>query len=80
MKPLLGLPKPLLLATVLAALSAISTFGQASPGPGPVKNTTIYDPKTETTVTGVIQEVKKVPGTGRSVVPARIWSLRLERK
>ncbi|MGB9467622.1 MAG: hypothetical protein WBR10_21110 [Candidatus Acidiferrum sp.] len=66
MKPLLGLPKPLLLATVLAALSAISTFGQASPGPGPVKSTTIYDPKTETTVTGVIQEVKEVPGAGRS--------------
>lgn len=64
MKPLLSLPKSLLLATVLAAFSPISMFAQGAQGPA--KGTPIYDPKTETTVTGVIQEVKAVPSSGRS--------------
>lgn len=64
MKPSFDLPKLLLSATVLAALSAIFAFGQVSQGPG--KGTRIYDPKTETTITGVIQEVKEIPGPGRT--------------
>lgn len=64
MKPLFGLPKALVLATVLAALGTISTFAQASQAPG--KETRMYDPKTETTITGVIQEVKEIAGPGRS--------------
>jgi hypothetical protein len=63
MKPLFGAPKPLLLAAVLTVLSAISALGQADQGPG--KRSPIYDPKTETTITGAIQEVKEVPGPGR---------------
>ena len=63
MKPLFGEPKPLLLAAVLTVLSAISALGQADQGPR--KGSPIYDPKTETTITGAIQEVKEVPGPGR---------------
>jgi len=63
-KPLFGLLKALPLAVVLAGRGAISTFGQSSKGPG--KGRPIYDPKTEVTVTGVIQEVKLVAGPGRS--------------
>jgi len=57
------LPKVSLLAIALAALSAIVAFGRVGQGP---KGTRIYDPKTETTITGVIQEVKELPGPGRS--------------
>ena len=64
MKPLLDLPKSLLSATLLATLTAIFAFGQVGQGPG--KGTPVYDPQTETTTTGVIQEVKEVPGPGRS--------------
>ena len=64
MKPLFGLSKTLLLAVVLAGLGAFSTLGQSRQGPG--KGRPIYDPKTEETVTGVIQEVKLVAGSGRS--------------
>jgi len=63
MKPLFGLSKTLLFAVVLAGLGASYTFGQSSQGPG--KGRPIYDPKTEVTVTGVIQEVKLVAGPGR---------------
>ena len=64
MKPSLGLANSLLLATGFAVVGTISAFGQASQGPG--GQTTMYDAKTETTITGVIQEVKEVPGPGRS--------------
>ncbi|MGC2831882.1 MAG: hypothetical protein WB627_06570 [Candidatus Acidiferrum sp.] len=64
MKPSLGLANSLLLATGLAVVSAISAFGQARQGPS--GQTTMYDAKTETTITGVIQEVKEVAGPGRS--------------
>jgi len=47
------------LAGVLG-LGAYTALGQA-PGPG----SRMYDPKTETTVTGVVQEVKEVTGSGR---------------
>lgn len=64
MKPSLGLAKSLLLAIGFAVVGAISVFGQASQGPG--GQTTMYDAKTETTITGVIQVVKEVAGPGRS--------------
>jgi len=48
-----------LLAIVLC-IGAYTALGQA-PGPG----SRMYDPKTETTVTGVVQEVKEVAGRGR---------------
>ena len=48
-----------LLAIVLGA-GAYLALGQAR-GPG----SPMYDPKTETTVTGVVQEVKEIPGRGR---------------
>ena len=48
--------------TLLGALCGLGAFGQAGPGPG--TGTRVYDPKTETSLTGVIQEVKEVPGPG----------------
>ncbi|HTQ62157.1 MAG TPA: hypothetical protein VMI32_18170 [Candidatus Solibacter sp.] len=52
-----------ILAVTLAGLfGSIAAFGQSGRGiRGPN-----YDPKTETTINGVIQEVKEVQGPGRS--------------
>lgn len=55
---------PILAATLMVALSAVVAYGQPRQGRG--TGTPAYDPKTETTITGVIQEVKEVPGPGRS--------------
>jgi hypothetical protein len=54
---------PILAITFMVALSAIAAYGQAGQGRG--TGTPTYDPKTETTITGVIQEVKEVSGPGR---------------
>jgi len=64
LKPLFDLSKTLLLAAVLAGLGAFSTFAQSSQSSG--KERPIYDPKSEVTVTGAIQEVKLVAGPDRS--------------
>lgn len=55
---------PILTATFIVALSAGVAYGQPSQGRG--TGTPTYDPKTETTITGIIQEVKEIPGPGRS--------------
>ena len=55
--------KPILFGSLLAivlGIGAYTALGQA-PGPG----SRMYDPKTETTVTGVVQGVKEVAGGGR---------------
>ncbi len=54
---------PILAATFIVALSAVVAHGQPRQGHG--TGTPSYDPKTETTITGVIQEVKEVPSPGR---------------
>ncbi len=64
MKTWLDVRKSLLVAAGLVALTAF--VAEARPGQGRSAGTPIYDPKTETTITGVIQEVKEVPGPGRS--------------
>jgi hypothetical protein len=63
MKTWLDLRKSLLVNTFLVALSAIVVYGR--PGQGRGTGSPIYNPKTETTITGAIQEVKEVPGPGR---------------
>jgi len=64
MKTRLDVRKSLLVATGLVALTAF--VADARPRQGRGAGTAIYDLKTETTITGVIQEVKEVPGPGRS--------------
>lgn len=54
---------PILAVTFMVALSAVVAYGQPRQGRGTGSPT--YDPKTETTITGVIQEVKEVSGPGR---------------
>lgn len=58
-----GIRMPSLILALIAASCGILAYGQASQGR--VQRDRMYDPKTETTVTGVIQEVKEVPGSGR---------------
>lgn len=58
----IGTQKLMIAATLFVALSAVLASGQTGRGMrGPN-----YDPKTETTINGVVQEVKEVPGAGRS--------------
>lgn len=64
MKTWLDFLKSFLPTTFFVALSAIVAFGQPSQGRG--TGAPSYDLKTEITVTGVIQEVKEVPGPGRA--------------
>ncbi|HUL35602.1 MAG TPA: hypothetical protein VL128_17095 [Candidatus Eisenbacteria bacterium] len=49
-------------ATLSAALCGATLYSQTATPPQSPR----YDPKTETTVNGIIQEVKEVPGPGRS--------------
>jgi hypothetical protein len=63
MKTRRDVQKSLLVAAGLVALTAF--VADARPGQGRGPGTPIYDPKTETTITGVIQELKEVPGPGR---------------
>ncbi|HET8924656.1 MAG TPA: hypothetical protein VFN26_16865 [Candidatus Acidoferrum sp.] len=63
MKIWLDVRKSLLMATGLVAIAAF--VADARPRQGRGAGTPIYDPKTETTISGVIQEVKEVPGPGR---------------
>ena len=62
MKIWFGSRNPILAVTFMAALSAVVAYGQSGQGRG--TGTPTYDPKTETTITGVIQELKEVPGPG----------------
>lgn len=55
--------KPLLIAGLIVAFSAIVAYSQA--GQGRSTGSPKYDPRTETTIKGVIQEVKEVAGPGR---------------
>ena len=64
MKTWLDVRKSLLVATGLVALTAF--VADARPRQGRAAGTAIYDPKTEITITGAIQEVREVPGPGRS--------------
>jgi hypothetical protein len=63
MKIRLDSGNPILAVTFMVALSAVAVYGQTRQGRGTGSPT--YDPKTETTITGVIQEVKEVSGPGR---------------
>ena len=63
MKTWRDIRKSLLVATGLVALTAF--VAEAGLGQSRGAGTPIYDPKTETTIAGVIQEVKEVPGPGR---------------
>jgi hypothetical protein len=63
MKIRFDLRNPILAVTFMAAFSALLAYGQ--PGQGRGTGTPAYDPKTETTITGVVQEVKEVSGPVR---------------
>jgi len=54
----------LLIGTVIVALSGLGLYAQS--GNGPRSGSRMYDPNTETTLKGVVQEVKEVPGPGRA--------------
>jgi hypothetical protein len=56
--------KLLFASTLFVALTATLTYA----GPNQMRRTgtPTYDPKTETTIRGVVQEVREVPGPGRS--------------
>ncbi len=49
---------------LVSALCGMGVYGQTGQGPG--TGTRVYDLKTETNLTGVIQSVKEVPGPGRN--------------
>jgi hypothetical protein len=67
MKILNQLPKVSLVATVIVVTSAVAALGQTPRGCGAKgMQSPIYDTKTEMTISGVVQEVKEVPGPGRS--------------
>lgn len=67
MKILKQLPRTLVAATVIVVTSAAAAVGQTPRGRG-MKGTQspMYNAKTELTISGVVQEVKEVPGPGRS--------------
>jgi len=56
-----------LAAIVMLFVSAALAVGQTPQDPG-TKGTrsSMYNPKTEATISGVVQEIKEVPGPGRS--------------
>jgi hypothetical protein len=56
--------KSFLLASLIVAASGSVAYGQGGQGRG--MGSPMYDPKTETTLSGVIQEVKEIAGQGRS--------------
>ena len=60
-----GITWKTLLVGLVAAFCGILAFAQAGQGSGP--GSRIYDPKTETTIKGVIQEVREVPGPGQGM-------------
>lgn len=56
-----------LAASVIVVTSAVAALGQTPRGCGMKgMQSPIYDTKTEMTISGVVQEVKEVPGPGRS--------------
>lgn len=58
MKTLLYSGKSWVLAAILVGLSTVVSYAQSTQG----SRTPIYNPKTETAVTGTIQGVKEIPG------------------
>ena len=63
MKNRRNLQHVLLIAAVLAALSVVAAY--ANSGQGQTTGSRMYDPKTETTLNGVVQEVKEIAGPGK---------------
>ena len=55
--------KPILFGSLLAIVLGIGAYTALGQALGP--DSRMYDPKTETTVTGVVREVKEVAGGGR---------------
>lgn len=55
--------KLLLFTTLSVAFISAPLFAGSAQMRG--ARTSMYDPKTETTINGVVQEVKKIPGPGR---------------
>ncbi len=63
MKNRRNLQHVLLIAAVLAALNVVAAY--ANSGQGQTTGNRMYDPKTETTLNGVVQEVKEIAGPGK---------------